>query len=93
MEFNDYFSVRSPNGDRIPPKWHGWLSHQYDDIPSPDGDNFHDPFFEGQHHWTPSANAFKMYTSRQSIISPKAVEFHNYRVNRYAKEWTPTTKR
>lgn len=30
VEFNDYYSVRSPNGDKIPPKWHGWMSAQYD---------------------------------------------------------------
>lgn len=93
VEFNDYFSVRSPNGDRVPPKWHGWLSHQYDDIPAPDGDNFHDPFFERKHDWFPSNSAFKMYTSRWSLINPKALEFHKYRVGRYAKEWQPTTKR
>ena len=33
VEFNDYYSVRSPNGDMIPPKWHGWLSQQYDEVP------------------------------------------------------------
>ncbi len=31
VEYNDYLSVRSPNGDRVPPKWHGWIHHQYDD--------------------------------------------------------------
>lgn len=45
VEFNDYLSVRGPNGDKVPPKWHGWLSGQYDDIPSPGSDSFHDPFF------------------------------------------------
>lgn len=35
VEYNDYLTVRSPNGDMIPPKWHGWLSHQYDDVPTP----------------------------------------------------------
>lgn len=45
VEYNNFLSVRSPNGDMIPPKWHGWLSHQYDDVPTPDSENFHDPFF------------------------------------------------
>ena len=45
VEFNDYLSVRSPNGNKIPPKWQGWMSQQYDDVPAPDGDRFHDPFF------------------------------------------------
>ena len=45
VEYNDFLSVRSPNGDKIPPKWYGWLHNQYDDIPVPDSDSFHDPFF------------------------------------------------
>ena len=93
VEYNDYFSVRSPNGDRIPPKWHGWLSHQYDDIPAPDNDNFHDPFFERKHDWSPSMSRFKMYTPRHSIIHARNIDFHRYRVGRYAKEWEPKTKR
>ena len=93
VEYNDYFSVRSPNGDRVPPKWHGWLSHQYDDIPAPDSDNFHDPFFERNHDWSPSLSKFKMYTPRHSIIHNRNIDFHKYRVGRYAKEWEPKTKR
>jgi NADH:ubiquinone oxidoreductase subunit len=31
VEYNDYLSVRSPNGDRVPPKWHGWIHNTYDD--------------------------------------------------------------
>jgi len=49
VEYNDYLSVRSPNGDMIPPKWHGWLAHQYDDVPLPESPSFHDPFFERPH--------------------------------------------
>ena len=45
VEYNDYISVRSPNGDRVPPKWHGWIHHQYDDVPLPDSDSFNDTFF------------------------------------------------
>ena len=33
------------NGDRIPPKWHGWLASQYDDVPSYGSDNFVRPFY------------------------------------------------
>lgn len=45
VEYNDYTSVRSPHGDKIPPKWHGWLHKTYDDEPLPDSDSFQDPFF------------------------------------------------
>lgn len=34
VEFADYLTLIGNNGDRIPPKWHGWLSHTYDDIPT-----------------------------------------------------------
>lgn len=85
VEFNDYFSVRSPNGDKIPPKWHGWLACQYDDVPNADNDNFHDPFFEKPHSWNPSNSAFTVYTGRQAIINPKALDYYRYRRNRYAK--------
>lgn len=92
VQFNDYFSVRGPNGDKIPPKWHGWLASVYDDVPNEDG-AFHDPFFEKSHDWGTSNSAFRIYTARQSIINPKALDYYRYRRNRYAKEWQPTTKR
>ena len=93
VEFNDYFSVRSPNGDKVPPKWHGWLAGTYDEVPTPDSESFHDPFFEKPHEWNPSNSAFQIYTSRQSIINPTAVQFYKERRDRYAKEWEPSTKR
>ena len=77
----------------IPPKWHGWLGHQYDDIPRPDGDSFHDPFFEQPHDWNPSASAMKVYTSRNASINPMRLDFKGYRMGRYAKEWNAATKR
>lgn len=93
VEFNDYLSVRTPNGDMIPPKWQGWLSQQYDDVPAPDSDGFHDPYFEKPHQWHPSESGFKIYTSRHSIVHPDAVKFRDYRLGRYAAEWQPVTKR
>lgn len=33
VEYADYFLPIGIGGDRIPPGWHGWLSHQYDDHP------------------------------------------------------------
>ena len=69
----------------IPPKWHGWLAHQYDDVPTPDGDCFYDPFFEKPHDWNSSMSAFKVYTSRASSINPLALDYKQYRFNRYAK--------
>ena len=75
VEYNDYVSVRSPNGDRVPPKWHGWIHHQYDDEPLPDSDSFQDPFFEKPHEWDNSTSVFKLYVSKASIISPKFLEY------------------
>lgn len=88
VEYNDYLGPRHHNGDMIPPKWHGWLAHQYDDVPKPDGDSFHDPFFEKPHDWNPSYSAQRIYTSRQASINPLALDYKAYRMGRYAKEWT-----
>jgi NADH:ubiquinone oxidoreductase subunit len=77
----------------IPPKWHGWLSHQYDDVPTPESPSFYDPFFQKAHDWNYSYTAFKMYTPRMSNFNPRALDYAEYRNNRYAKEWEPTTKR
>lgn len=85
--------MRSPNGDMVPPKWHGWLSHQYDDVPSPEGKSFHDPFFEKAHEWNYSYSPFKLFTPRMSNINERALDYSSYRQNRYAREWTPETKR
>lgn len=85
VEYNDYFSVRSPNGDKVPPKWHGWLAGTYDEVPTPDSTSFFDPFFERPHQWNPSNSVFQIYTPRQSIINPTAVDFYQERRDRYAK--------
>ena len=85
--------MRSPNGDRVPPKWHGWIHHSYDDEPLPDSDSFHDPFFEKPHQWETSSNAFKLYVPRSAPISPRFLDYRQERQNKFAADWTPTTKR
>ena len=93
VEYNDFLSVRSPNGDRIPPKWHGWLHQMYDDVPVPDSQCFHDPFFERPHQWESSTSGFKLYTSRLSPINGKYLEYQKERLDRQSGEWEPKTKR
>jgi hypothetical protein len=34
VEHSDYFKTIGQFGDRIPPRWHGWLTQQYDEVPS-----------------------------------------------------------
>lgn len=77
----------------VPPKWHGWLAHQYDEVPTPDSTAFYDPFFEKPHEWNYSYSPFKQYTSRMSNINLRALDYAEGRSNRYAQEWEPTTKR
>ena len=77
----------------IPPKWNGWLTQQYDEVPTPESESFHDPLFEKPHDWNYSGSPFRLYTSRHSNQHDRALDFANYRKNRYAKEWSPTTKR
>jgi NADH:ubiquinone oxidoreductase subunit len=93
VEYNDYLTTRSPSGINVPPVWHGWLSYQYDDLPYPDSDSFHHPFYEKPHKPWPSASAFTMHTYGKSIIDDKFLDYAKYRRNRSAKEWEPTTKR
>ncbi len=93
MEYNDYMSFRTTSGNKIPPKWHGWLAGQYDESPQPDSDNFHDPFFERPHEWFTSYNMFKLYVPRQTIINPETIPFAQQRRDRYAAEWLPASKR
>mmetsp|Transcript_41318 Transcript_41318/g.47980 ORF Transcript_41318/g.47980 Transcript_41318/m.47980 type:complete len:190 (-) Transcript_41318:202-771(-) len=33
VEYSDHFIRIGIGGDRVPPGWHGWLSHMFDDIP------------------------------------------------------------
>jgi NADH:ubiquinone oxidoreductase subunit len=77
----------------IPPKWHGWLAHQYDDVPTPDNTSFHDPFFEKTHDWNYSYTAAKQYTPRMSTGNERALDYTQYRQHRYSREWEPETKR
>ena len=37
MEFSDNFLTIYSNGDKVPPAYHGWLSHAYDDFPTKTG--------------------------------------------------------
>jgi NADH:ubiquinone oxidoreductase subunit len=69
----------------VPPKWHGWLSHQYDEVPTPESQSFHDPFFEKNHDWNYSYSPFKRFTPRQTISNPRTLEYAQYRKDRYAK--------
>jgi NADH:ubiquinone oxidoreductase subunit len=71
----------------IPPKWHGWLTHQYDDVPTPDSTSFQDPFFERSHDWNYSYSPSKIHTSRMSNINDRALDYVLQRQERYAKEW------
>ena len=71
----------------IPPKWNGWLNHQYDDVPTPDNRAFHDPFFEIPHDWRSSETPFKLFTPRQTINNERNLDFAKYRQNRYSREW------
>lgn len=93
VEYNHYTTIRTPNGHMIPPKWQGWLTHTYDDVPLPDSDSFYDPFFEQPHRWGDTFSVNSMHTSRFCIINPRHVEFIQYRKNRYAKEWDAKTYR
>lgn len=55
VEFSDYFGAFKGLGDRIPPMWHGWLSHQYDDHPTRTGpSNFVSPHYSKPHTENPS---------------------------------------
>ena len=77
----------------IPPKWHGWLAHQYDDAPTPEGRSFHDPYFERPHEWNYSYSPFKIDLPRTCNYHPRALDYVRYRHNRYSREWAPETKR
>lgn len=37
VEYSDYFNSWHVLGDRVPPPWHGWLAHTYDDAPTRTG--------------------------------------------------------
>jgi hypothetical protein len=71
----------------IPPKWHGWLSGQYDDVPAPDSDSFRDAFFEKPAVYEKYLSSNKIYIPRQTIFNVKALEHYKARRDRYAAEW------
>lgn len=93
MEYNNYFNFKKSLGNQIPPKWHGWLSYQYDEVPAPDSSAFHDPFFERKHDWNYYDSANKMFIPGQTFANAKTLEYLGGRRDRYAKEWEPSTKR
>lgn len=33
-----------PEASKVPPEWHGWLHHQTDDLPDPNGQSFRRPW-------------------------------------------------
>jgi len=48
VEYSDYFLSIGITGDRVPPGWHGWINHVYDDAPSEEG-VFIKPFYTKEH--------------------------------------------
>ncbi|NDW60146.1 hypothetical protein G0P98_27200, partial [Yangia sp. PrR004] len=36
----DYFNPWHTLGDRVPPLWHGWMAHVYDDVPTRTGHSY-----------------------------------------------------
>lgn len=46
VEYNDYFNPWHTLGDRVPPVWHGWMAHVYDEVPTRTGHSyFVQPFY------------------------------------------------
>lgn len=85
MEYVDYMLGIGNNGDRIPPKWHGWLSYTYDDVPTYGANEFVQTFYQKPHTWM--LNPRDMFLPKLSVFHTENVEFLNGRRERYAQEW------
>lgn len=59
VEYSNYFLNFGWGTDRIPPGWHGWMSHTYDDVPTDDSVFVDHPFIKGwQTHPTGTPDAY-----------------------------------
>jgi NADH:ubiquinone oxidoreductase subunit len=81
----DYLVGVGNNGDRIPPKWCGWLSYTYDDVPVYGANEFVDPFYQKPHTWM--YNPRNMFIPRFSVMHAENTRFVTERRERYAQEW------
>lgn len=70
VEFSDYMITIGNNGDRVPPKWQGWLAYQYDDVPSIGSDAFVEPFYQKDFEWSTSWSNNKIFTPKHCVQHP-----------------------
>lgn len=80
-------------GDRVPPAWHGWLAHTYDDVPTVGAPEFTKPYYLKSHGWSYSFSPTNKFVPKFSIEHGKVLDYQQYRKSRYADSWDPQTKR
>lgn len=85
VEFADYFLTIGNNGDRVPPKWHGWLAYTYDDVPTYGANEFVQPFYQKPHTWM--CNPRDIFMPPFCVMHPNNMAFKHSRRDRYASEW------
>ena len=70
----------------IPPGWQGWISHQYDDVPSEITNNFVNHSYIKPHRENESQHPLH-YRGYGSIANPDRMEFLEETAERRAQKW------
>eukprot|EP01017_Pseudomicrothorax_dubius_P015862 TRINITY_DN1810_c0_g1_i2.p1 TRINITY_DN1810_c0_g1~~TRINITY_DN1810_c0_g1_i2.p1 ORF type:complete len:213 (-),score=55.38 TRINITY_DN1810_c0_g1_i2:103-741(-) len=89
VEYSDYFIPIGIGGDRVPAGWHGWLSHQFDDVPS-EGQNFVDPHYRKEHTELTSGTP-SHHVPPGNPKNPDRLIFFEMQRNRKNTPWIPDT--
>ncbi|CAD8172191.1 unnamed protein product [Paramecium octaurelia] len=89
VEYNDYFNPWHTLGDRVPPVWHGWMAHVYDEAPTRTGhSHFVQPFYQ-QPATDNQSHTPNHYFPQGAMQSLNRLEFIKYHRNRRAAPFEP----
>ncbi|EGR27850.1 NADH dehydrogenase, putative [Ichthyophthirius multifiliis] len=87
VEYSDYFMLMWSNGDKIPNKWHGWLCHMYDDVPTRTGQSAFVKHHYLKQHKQNLSNTPLGYISQGAIMNPNRIKFIQGQINRSRQPW------
>lgn len=76
------------SGRKIPPEWHGWLAHSYDEVPIAGNTSFYNPIFKKRHLPNTSGTPKSMYPTGHQFNDYRR-EFIAYSKSRIYTAWDP----
>jgi NADH:ubiquinone oxidoreductase subunit len=76
------------SGRKIPPEWHGWLAHTYDEAPVAGNTSFYTPVFKKPHLPNSSGQSNAWYPTGHQVNEYRT-QLHKFAKSRMYTAWNP----